>query len=58
MKLDRAGNVTTLSLTGRELYLLRRALERASLIDTPAAEQPEIMSFCSQVLEATSGGPA
>jgi hypothetical protein len=54
MKLDRSGQLTTLTLTARELYLLRRALERASFMDTPAAEQPEIMSFCSQVLEATS----
>jgi len=54
MKLDRSGHLATLTLTARELYLLRRALERASMMDTPAAEQPEIMSFCSQVLEATS----
>jgi hypothetical protein len=52
MQIDRTGNVVKLTLTARELYLLRRALERASLMDTPAAEQDEILSFCTQALEA------
>jgi hypothetical protein len=39
-------------LTKSEARLLRRALERASFIDTPVAEQPEILSFCARALEA------
>ena len=56
MHIDRTGNLVKLTLTARELYLLRRALERASLMDTPATEQDEILSFCAQALEAV--GPA
>jgi hypothetical protein len=41
-----------LTLTAREAYLLRRALERASLMDTPANEQAEILTFCTRALEA------
>jgi hypothetical protein len=52
MQIDRAGNLVKLTLTERELYLLRRALERASLMDTPATEQDEILGFCAQALEA------
>ena len=46
MEIERTGNLVKVTLTTRELYLLRRALERASLMDTPAAEQGEILSFC------------
>jgi hypothetical protein len=52
MQIDRTGNLVKLTLTTRELYLLQRALERASLMDTPATEQDEILGFCAQVLEA------
>lgn len=41
-----------IALTGEEAHLLRRALERALFIDTPAAEQPAILAFCSQALES------
>ena len=41
-----------IALSRAETHLLRRALERASFIDTPAAEQPDILAFCSQALEA------
>ena len=41
-----------LDLTAAEVRLLRRALERASFIDTPMAEQPEILAFCARALEA------
>ena len=51
MEMERTGNLVKVTLTTRELYLLRRALERASLMDTPAAEQGEILSFCAQALE-------
>lgn len=43
---------TRLVLTPRETYLLRRALERASFIDTPVNEQEEIALFCALALEA------
>ena len=36
----------------REAHLLKRALERASFIDTPVAEQEEIAGFCARALEA------
>ena len=52
MQIDRTGNLVKMTLTERELYLLQRALERASLMDTPATEQDEILSFCAQALEA------
>jgi hypothetical protein len=52
MQIDRSGNLVKVTLTARELYLLRRALERASMMDTPATEQEEILSFCAQALEA------
>jgi hypothetical protein len=43
---------TRMVLTSRETYLLKRALERASFIDTPVAEQAEIAAFCARALEA------
>lgn len=43
---------TRLVFTSRETYLLRRALERASFIDTPVNEQEEIAMFCARALEA------
>ena len=46
---------TRLLLTTRETYLLRRALERASFIDTPVGEQGEIAAFCARVLESLAG---
>ena len=41
-----------IALSRSEVHLFRRTLERASFIDTPAAEQPDILAFCSAVLEA------
>jgi hypothetical protein len=52
MQLDREGEDVRLRLSGREAHLLTRALERASFIDTPVAEQEEIAVFCARVLEA------
>ena len=53
MDVERAGDGgLRIALTRDEAHLLRRALERALFIDTPAAEQPAILAFCSQVLEA------
>jgi hypothetical protein len=40
-----------LVLTPREAHLLKRALERASFIDTPVGEQEEIAGFCGRALE-------
>jgi hypothetical protein len=51
MKVERAGEITTIVLTAAEVKLLRRALERASFIDTPVDEQPQIASFASGALE-------
>jgi hypothetical protein len=46
------GDRVRVDLTGDELRLLRRALERASFIDTPQSEQAEIQAFCARALEA------
>jgi len=51
MKVERTAEVTTITLTGAEAKLLRRVLERASFIDTPVDEQPQIASFASAALE-------
>lgn len=51
MKVERTGEVTTIILTGAEVKLLRRVLERASFIDTPVEEQPQIASFASAALD-------
>jgi hypothetical protein len=55
MKVERKGEVTNLVLTDAEVKLLRRVLERASFIDTPVDEQPQIASFASRALEQLAG---
>jgi hypothetical protein len=52
MRIDRLADGLRIELTGEEAHLLRRALERASFIDTPSAEQPAILAFCAQALDA------
>jgi hypothetical protein len=52
MDIQRTPDGVSVALSREETHLLRRALERASFIDTPAAEQPAILGFCSQALEA------
>jgi hypothetical protein len=52
MDIQRAPDGIRIALSRTEAHLLRRALERASFIDTPAAEQPAILAFCTQALEA------
>lgn len=52
MKIDASGDAVRIELSRAELRLLRRALERASFIDTPQAEQAEIQAFCARALEA------
>jgi hypothetical protein len=52
MRIERDGDGVRILLGGREAHLLKRALERASFIDTPVAEQEEIAGFCGRVLEA------
>jgi hypothetical protein len=51
MKVEKRGQLTTLVLSETEVKLLRRALERASFIDTPVAEQAQIAAFASRALE-------
>jgi hypothetical protein len=56
MELETAADGRTrLVLTARETYLLKRALERASFIDTPVGEQGEIAAFCARTLEGLAG---
>jgi hypothetical protein len=51
MNVDRQGETLRIEITADELRLLRRALERASFIDTPPSEQAEIAAFCARALE-------
>lgn len=51
MKVDRQDQTIRIEISADELRLLRRALERASFIDTPMAEQAEIAAFCARALE-------
>jgi len=51
MQVEREGETIRIEITAQELRLLRRALERASFIDTPQAEQAEIAAFCARALE-------
>jgi hypothetical protein len=52
VKIERSGETVRVELSPAELRLLRRALERASFIDTPLSEQGEIQAFCARALEA------
>jgi hypothetical protein len=52
MRIRQDGEAVTLELAPSELRWLRRALERASFIDTPPNEQVEILAFCSRALES------
>jgi hypothetical protein len=52
MKMQREGETVVLELGPSEVKMLRRALERASFIDTPVTEQAEIAAFCARALEA------
>jgi hypothetical protein len=52
VKIEHAGETVRVELSPAELRLLRRALERASFIDTPMSEQAEIQAFCARALEA------
>jgi hypothetical protein len=52
MQVRRQDDIITVELSADELRLLRRALERASFIDTPPSEQAAIAVFCARALEA------
>jgi hypothetical protein len=52
MRVEESGKEIRLVLTPAERHLLERALERASFIDTPLAEQADIAGFCGRALEA------
>jgi hypothetical protein len=57
MQVERRGQSVRIELTADELRLLRRALERASFIDTPVSEQAEIATFCARALETLPAKP-
>ncbi len=57
MRIEEESDVIRLTLTKTEAQLLRRALERASFIDTPVAEQEKIQEFCARALDALSKAP-
>jgi hypothetical protein len=51
MKVSREGDTVRIELDVPDLLLLRRALERASFIDTPVSEQAAIANFCARALD-------
>ena len=51
MKVERDGEKVRIELDAPDLLLLRRALERASFIDTPVSEQAAIANFCARALD-------
>lgn len=56
MKVSKQGKEVTLTLDAQEAKLLRRALERASFVDTPVEEQEAILGFCAKALEKLQDG--
>ena len=52
MQVEREGDRVKIVLEASEVRMLRRALERASFIDTPMSEQAEIAAFCARALDA------
>ena len=57
MKVLRDGEIVRIELDGPDLLLLRRALERASFIDTPVSEQAAIANFCARALDLLPAPP-
>ena len=57
MLVERDGERVRVVLEMAEVKLLRRALERASFIDTPIGEQAEIAAFCARALDALPSRP-
>ena len=57
MKVIRDGDKVRIELDAPDLLLLRRALERASFIDTPVSEQAAIASFCARALDLLPAPP-
>lgn len=57
MQVERDGDRVRIVLEAAEVRLLRRALERASFIDTPMSEQAEIAAFCARALDALPTRP-
>lgn len=51
MNVEREGEQLRVTLAHDESRLLKRALERASFMDTPASEQAEIARFCDTLLQ-------
>jgi hypothetical protein len=57
MLVERDGDKVRLELDASEVKMLRRALERASFIDTPQSEQAAIANFCARALDALPSRP-
>lgn len=57
MLVERDGEQVRIVLEKAEVKMLRRALERASFIDTPMSEQAEIAAFCARALDALPARP-
>jgi hypothetical protein len=51
MRVEDGAGEARLTLSRDEVYLLRRALERATFVDTPPSEQEAIATFCARALE-------
>jgi hypothetical protein len=57
MVVEKDGDKVRIVLEKAEVRMLRRALERASFIDTPMNEQAEIAAFCARALDALPSRP-
>lgn len=58
MKVEKiASGGVTVTLEGKEVDLMRLALERASFIDTPPDRQDEILRFADDLLRAIAREP-
>jgi len=57
MLVEKDGEQVRIVLEKAEVRMLRRALERASFIDTPVSEQAEIAAFCARALDALPSRP-
>ena len=57
MRVEKAGDGVRVELDATEVAMLRRALERASFIDTPVSEQAAIANFCARALELLPSPP-
>lgn len=54
MRIEKKEEEVQVILDLREIRLLRRVVERASIVDVPPSEQAEIATFCDRLLPRLS----